>query len=106
MTDIEICKKMCSLETSAKSRNIEFNLTFKKLRSLLKQKRCYFTGIEFTKDGKNNPDWRSIDRLDPKKGYTDDNVVAATVRINGKRADLTPLEIKQVYNGLKRKKMI
>lgn len=103
MTDLEICKKMMSLATSAGSRNIPFDLSFRKLKYLLKQKTCYFTKNIFddTDQGR-----RSIDRLDPNKGYTDDNVVATTVRINGLRSNITPIEIKQMYLRMKNRKMI
>ena len=48
-----------------------------------KQKgRCYYSGILYTCKTKTN--WQgSLERLDPSKGYTKDNVVISTLEFNG-----------------------
>lgn len=80
----ETAKKFLSIKSNAASRGIEFTLTLNDVKSLLKRKTCYFTKVRF--DGGMNR--RSIDRLDHTKGYTKDNTVACTIRINQIKASL------------------
>jgi hypothetical protein len=61
--------------------------------------RCYYTGIEFEDEGLLS---RSIDRVDSAKGYEEGNVVACTVDINGKKANLTFSEIEKLYTQIKK----
>jgi hypothetical protein len=77
--DIEIAKKMINLQQSATSRNIEFDLSFNTVKFLMEQTHCYYTGIKFEPDGKFA---FSVDRVDPKLGYIEGNVVACTIDIN------------------------
>lgn len=98
VTDLEVANKLIKLYQSAKDRNIDFDLTLNKVRQLLQVKSCYYTGVPFEEDGKYA---RSIDRVDSDKGYIDDNVVACTVDINGKKANLTNEEIEMLYTKLK-----
>jgi hypothetical protein len=98
VTDLDVANKLIKLYQSAKDRNIEFDLTLKKVRQLLQVKTCYYTGVEFDETG---PRARSIDRVDSNLGYVDDNVVACTVDINGKKANLTNEEIEMLYTKLK-----
>ena len=98
VTDLDVANKLIKLHQSAKDRNIEFNLSLKKVRQLLQVKTCYYTGVEFEETGQLA---RSIDRVDSTLGYVDDNVVACTVDINGKKANLTNEEIEMLYTKLK-----
>jgi hypothetical protein len=88
--DIEVAKKMINLQQSATSRNIEFDLSFETVKSLMNRTNCYYTGVKFEDEGKMA---FSIDRVDPKKGYIEGNVVACTIDINAKKANLTIDEI-------------
>lgn len=99
LTDLEIARKLVSLEHSAQSRSLEFNLKFATVKRLLTQKSCYFTGVQLTDAG---PTQRSIDRLDNSRGYVEGNVVACTVEINRKKGMLSVAEIRDLYTGLKR----
>lgn len=92
MTDIKVAKKLTSIHSSANSRGIEFDLSFKKVKQLLTRKTCYYTGVKF-----NNQYKRSFDRVDNTRGYVDDNVVACTTQINESKRDLTMKEIKLLY---------
>jgi len=94
--DLEVAKKLVQLSQSAKSRNIEFGMSLKKVKKLLTNKTCFYTRVRFREGDLA----RSIDRVDSAKGYTDDNVVACTVNINGKKGNLTEKEIIQMYNGI------
>jgi hypothetical protein len=98
VTDLEVANKLIKLYQSAKDRQIEFDLTLKKVRQLLQVKTCYYTGVKFEETGQLA---RSIDRVDSDSGYIDDNVVACTVDINGKKANLTNEEIEMLYTKLK-----
>ena len=77
-----------------KSRDKKFNLTVEYLISLHeKQKgRCYYTGQLlniFGGQGKPTPNSISLDRLDPNKGYTKENVVWCTFLVNSMKQNLT-----------------
>jgi hypothetical protein len=89
-TDYYVAKKLVQLKQSADSRKIEFSLKFSTVKRLLSTKTCYYTGTPFAKNGRNS---RTIDRVDASRGYVDDNVVACTTEINGKKANLTAEEI-------------
>jgi|APCry1669190288_1035285.scaffolds.fasta_scaffold86230_2 hypothetical protein len=98
VSDLDVANKLIKLYQSAKDRNIDFDLTLKKVRQLLQVKTCYYTGVKFEENGQLA---RSIDRVDSSLGYVDDNVVACTVDINGKKANLTNQEIEMLYTKLK-----
>lgn len=99
ITDDEIVRKYIQLKTSAVNRNLQFNMSLKHIKRLLTRKTCYYTGVLFSKKV---PELKkTIDRIDGSKGYTDDNTVACTQRINIFKSNLTPKEIKQLYNKLK-----
>jgi hypothetical protein len=92
--DIEVAKKMINLQQSATSRNIEFDLSFETVKSLLLRTNCYYTGLKFEDEGKFS---FSVDRVDSKKGYIEGNVVACTIDINSKKSNLTIEEINLLY---------
>lgn len=94
VSDIDVAKKLLSIAASAADRGIEFDLSFNKMKKLMEQKKCYYTGIEFEETGKFA---RSIDRVDNSKGYVDSNVVAANIYINGKKKDLSIEEINLIF---------
>jgi hypothetical protein len=89
LTDYIVAKKLIQLKQSADSRGIEFKLSFKEVKKLMSAKICFYTRKKFGED----LDARSIDRVDSSIGYVDGNVVACTVDINRKKANLTHDEI-------------
>ena len=95
--DIEVAKKMINLQQSATSRGIEFDLSFETVKSLLLRTICFYTEAVFEDEGKLA---FSVDRIDSKKGYIEGNVVACTIDINAKKANLTIEEIEQLYKKL------
>jgi len=99
MTDLEVAKKLTQIANSANSRGIFFDLSFKKMKQLLKRKKCHYTRDIFTEE--EGPKHKSIDRIDNSKGYIDSNVVACTVEINQKKRELSIIEIKQLYKVVK-----
>ena len=62
----------------AKNKGIEFDLDLKWFRGKLANNKCEVTGLPFYKDywrrGKAHPFAPTIDKTDPSKGYTKDNV--------------------------------
>lgn len=100
--DIQVATKLISLRDSAARRGKEFALTFKKVKQLLTQKRCHYSGVPFEEyvPGQNDDFIRTIDRVDNKRGYTDDNVVACTKRMNLIKNDYTIEELMAIHNGI------
>lgn len=94
VSDLEVAKKLISISSSAGDRGIEFDLSFKKMKQLMEQQKCFYTGVVFEDKGVFA---RSIDRVDNDRGYVDDNVVACTIFINGKKKDLTVEEIRTFF---------
>lgn len=94
ITDVEVAKKLINIFQSSQDRKLEFNLSFDYVKKLLEYKTCYYTNIPFTEDG---PFARSFDRIDSDKGYIEGNVVACTIDINGKKANLSFDEIACLY---------
>lgn len=73
-----IADKYRNLAFSARKRGIEFDLSIDDVQDIVLAKRCYYTNVEF--DGDKNI--KTVDRLNHKKGYVKDNIVACTKRIN------------------------
>ena len=96
--DIDVARKMINLQQSATSRNLEYNLTFETTKRLMSYTRCYYTNVEFN----DTTNILSIDRVDPIKGYIEGNVVACTVEINSKKANLTIEEIHNLSAQIKK----
>jgi hypothetical protein len=105
MKDIEIADKLCRICSSAKNRNIPFDMSFNKVKQLLQAKKCYYTGEVLTRIV-NDDNELSFDRIDNEKGYIDTNVVACSKRFNSIKSNLTVKEIEALYKGLKKKKLI
>tara|TARA_R100000656_G_scaffold124946_1_gene104528 strand:+ start:1558 stop:1878 length:321 start_codon:yes stop_codon:yes gene_type:complete len=106
MTDIEIAKRLVRTEHSASSRGKEFNMTFKKMKALLSTKTCYITGVELQTEDEKADNYLTLERLDNEQGYIDSNVVACSSYINKKKGDLTVQEVKDIYNAMKKKKIL
>lgn len=84
MNEIKLAKKYISKEQSAIARNIEFSISFTSYKNLMRAKKCYYTGIcltEPTGPAQLTTD-RTIDRIDPTKGYVHGNVVACCFQAN------------------------
>lgn len=99
VTDIQVARKYINIMDSARVRNIEFNMSLKKVKQLLNTKRCYFSK-EILSRIPNEPNQLTFDRIDNKKGYTDDNVVVCSYKINKLKSNLTIDEIKMLHFGI------
>lgn len=90
---------------SANKRGLEFNLSHKKLRELLLKTHCEITG-KLLSNKQNSHYLRTIDRKDNRKGYTDDNVVVCTRRINSLKGSLLPEDIELLYKFMIKEELI
>jgi hypothetical protein len=78
----------CQAKANAKSRGVEFSITLEELTQLaaLADGRCQVTRIPFEvrfADGERRRQWApSLDRMDPRKGYTFDNCRLVCVAVN------------------------
>lgn len=87
--DLLIARKYINKYNNAKKRGLEFDLSLSDVKRLLKRKTCYYTGVillEEAEDG--NPFGRTIDRVDPNKGYIKGNVVSCCYAANNLKATL------------------
>lgn len=102
LTDLFVANKLHMLAQSAQARNLEFNVSFRKLKRVLETKKCYFTGALL--DRKDGSDTQlSIDRLDNTKGYIDSNIVACARKFNQNvKQNLSIEDIKILHKGLKK----
>jgi hypothetical protein len=97
VSDLEIAKKMLKIYQSAQDRKLKFDLSFESVKKLLSYQTCYYTNKPFEAEGVFA---RSFDRIDSAEGYVENNVVACTVDINGKKSNLSFDEIECLYNKL------
>jgi len=102
ISDLDVAKKLVAIKTSADSRGIEFNLSLKRVRQLLNTKRCFISGVKLNRI-QQDPNQLTFDRLDNSKGYTDDNVVACSLRVNRLKDSLTIEDITMLYMAVQKK---
>lgn len=104
--------KINNLRGSAKNRNIDFNLTYSDLVSLFEKQKgvCFYTKIPMMletaieRNGRNTTHHHqlSVDRRDPTKGYTKENIVLCTYSINNFKGSQTMEEFKRTIQAIKR----
>lgn len=88
-----------NLKASAKKRNIEFNLSPSDLDEIGIPLTCPILGIplKFHK-GKQQDDSISFDRIDSEKGYSIDNIVVVSYRVNKLKSDASYTEMEKIFN--------
>ena len=80
-SDEDVCRKYIQLFESATKRGKEFDLGINDVRKLLNVKKCAYTGVALYRQPKlmdKIPHGKTIDRLDPNKGYVKGNVFAVS----------------------------
>lgn len=95
--DIEfyIKRRVLKLKSDCKRKGIEFNLTKEFLYNLWKKQngKCFYTNLEMNNSLKQKgfQSWNSpsLDRLNPDKGYVENNVVWCTFAVNSFKQSLT-----------------
>jgi len=83
--DLDLAKRYISAIKKATERGIIFNLTFAQYKLLRSRKRCYYSGRSFN-DQEQHPHSRTLDRVDPTKGYEQGNVVPCCKNLNQLKA--------------------
>ena len=94
--DIKIAQKLISLRDRANYLGKDFDITFSFLKRLKSRKTCQYTGMRFD-DGENS---LSIERVDSDKGYTQNNVVAVSERINKAKNNFTYDDLKLILKAI------
>jgi hypothetical protein len=102
ISDLDVAKKMVAIKMSADNRGIEFDLSLKRVRQLLNTKKCFISGERLNRI-QQDPNQLTFDRLDNTKGYTNDNVVACSLRINRLKDSLTIDDITMLYMAIQKK---
>lgn len=98
VSDNELASKYLSLFQSARNRGIPFTLSLKRLRQLLAQERCYYSGVKFVTGS--NDLGRSFDRVDSSLGYTDENLVVCTIMLNSAKSNLSMKDFLGIFRGV------
>jgi hypothetical protein len=99
--DITVAKKMVTLKTSADDRGIEFNVSFRKLKQVMHNRKCFYTGVDLTFTQGDN--LHTIDRIDASKGYIDNNIVQCSQNFNRMKSNLTLDDLRLIIMRLKTK---
>lgn len=82
VTDNDVVNKYIQLRDSARTRGLEFDLKLITVKNLLRAEKCFYTGVKFSKGGQ-SMNRKTVDRVDPSRGYIVGNVVACTLAANG-----------------------
>lgn len=105
LSDLHVAKKLLQISESAKSRNLDFDLSLRTVKRLLNTKKCFYSGVEL--DNTTNSNFQlTFDRVDNNKGYVEGNLVACSKEFNEKKTNLSVVDIKLLYKGLKKKKLV
>lgn len=102
VSDLEVAKKLVSIKSSADNRGIHFDMSLKVVRKLLNTKKCYISGVLLNRT-QGDENQLTFDRLDNTKGYTDDNVVACSLKMNRLKDSLTVQDITMLYLAIVKK---
>lgn len=103
MNDIELAQKYINKRNNALSRGIKFTMTLQSMRNLMGAKKCYYTGVPLTNPsaGYAKASDRTIDRIDPSKGYEPGNVVACCHAANQLKAQVEQGGIPGLQMGIR-----
>lgn len=85
MSEEELAKKYIGKINDARSRHIDFTLSFNDYKNLLKRTKCYYTGVTLvpgTATGTQPDNAFTLDRKDSNVGYTKENTVPCSNRVN------------------------
>ena len=96
----EVAKRYSSSKHGAKDRGLEFNIS---KTDILIPKKCPVLGfvLNFHNNKFDRNSSPSIDRVNNDKGYTKDNIVVVSFRVNHIKKDATVEELGKIYNFYK-----
>lgn len=84
-SDKRIKEKLSWIKARSKKKNVSFNVTFKKLDNMLNNcNECIACGKKYV-EGLNKRHIRTIDRVNPSKGYTNENIQIICGSCNSKK---------------------
>jgi hypothetical protein len=88
-------------KTRSKRKGLEFSI---KVSDIVVPKKCPLLGVEMIRsNGKLSRNSPSLDRIDPHKGYTPDNIWVISQRANSAKQDLSVEELKILVDKLEQK---
>ena len=102
--DLSVAEYYVRKAKEAKRRGIDFTLSLMEFKTLVKRKRCYYSGVFLTRDGSRNT--FTIDRIDNKLGYTKANSVPCAKFVNNMKNILIEDELSEVKVDVKMLKRI
>ena len=81
--DVSLANKYLNKARGASTRGLDFTITFSHYKRMMKIKTCKYTGVILTdpvykKGAPLLPTDRTIDRIDPNKGYVEGNMVVCS----------------------------
>lgn len=84
------------------SKGLSSNITYTDLEELYHTQngKCYYSNVTLTFKGKQDPDYLSVDRIDPLKGYTKDNVVLCAIACNFLKSNYKFISLYPLLKGL------
>lgn len=102
LTKKEFKEIISRTKASAKKRGIQFSLTTTDLDDIGIPLTCQVLGIPiYFYKGKPQDDSISIDRIDSSKGYTKDNIIIVSYRVNKIKSDASIQELEKILNFYK-----
>tara|TARA_B100000963_G_C22400233_1_gene568477 strand:+ start:61 stop:777 length:717 start_codon:yes stop_codon:yes gene_type:complete len=99
------CKQVCkgAQERSAKE-GLDFDLTWEYIYKIFpKDSKCPILGIDISFGNWNNDSSASLDKKDPTKGYTEDNVEWLSGRANRLKSNASAEELEKIVAHMKKK---
>ena len=84
------------------AKGLESNLTYLDLQEIYEQQfgRCFYSNVILSLEGKEDPTYISVDRINPQKGYTKDNVVLCSIACNFLKSNYTFNSLFNILEGL------
>lgn len=96
--------KISAIKSRAKSKSLEFNITYKNLIDLYEKqnKVCYYSGLAFNElsVGPIQYNTISVDRINSKLGYTVDNIALCLFCINAMKSDYNMQDLNTVFKAI------
>lgn len=105
-SDLDIAKGYLNKAQSAKDRDLDFELSFSFYKRCLNKKRCYYTNKLMDRSSKELAP--TLERLDPKIGYTESNTVvvcklANSIKSVWEHSDISINDIERMIKKLKKR---
>lgn len=104
LTDFEkiFWKRVSDISYRARAKKLDFDLDYQFLIDLYNNQEglCYYSGYPLKIQGGKSFNTMSVDKIDPTKGYTKDNVVLCLNCINMMKSDHSLKDLEEVFRAL------